>query len=716
MSINQLVINRSDAARSTEPVWVNALGVAFCVLLLLATAYWSVVRSGQSLRANTASKLETVLKIESEAVRQWMVSERQLAGLIADDAKLAELMQTQDSESISQKVDQSLASLSQKLGNKTCLLMTIDGRVIASSGESWLLKTIKTLEDQFCETLTSGEPTSSPVLPSVGGDGKAIKYSMVFAAPIQNEEQQVVGFLGIGHDLQAELTSVLASSRSGKSGETIAVTRDGELISKSRFSEGENPLSFFAQDQQYLANRTDVRSATIVTDLQGQPDQRGVVSVVSSRWLPEVGLGIVTKMDRAEANAPVNQILYFVWTLFALVLVTALSTLFYRWYLFRMRVAARKRELESKRLGAYELGECIGEGGMGVVYEAKHALMRRPTAVKILPPEKSNAESIQRFEREVQFTSQLKHPNTISIFDYGRTETGLFYYAMELLDGLNLEQLVQVDGPVQDGRVIHILRQIAESLREAHHQGLIHRDIKPSNIMLCDRGGALDTVKVLDFGMVRQSAAVEAATLEDAVRQDNALKSGPTATDSKSDNRRALSGTPSYMAPECFTAPQHVDARADVFAVGAVAFFLLTGERLFDVQTLNQLFQVHQSDLVSNTRARIEASAESSRLNISPPLIDLVARCVDPSRDQRPESVDAVLSDLNECQPMQPWSDLTAFNWWGQNDLNSTRLTSSNGQTSGPVNSLSLQTTQAFDHSNYQAKGVSLDRFVECKL
>lgn len=204
-------------------------------------------------------------------------------------------------------------------------------------------------------------------------------------------------------------------------------------------------------------------------------------SVFASRWMPKIGTGLVTKMDRADAQAPISKIRSFVWTLVGLLLLTAVSTLFYRWYVCRLRMLAQQADLDRKRLGAYELDDKVGEGGMGVVYRAKHALMRRPTAIKILPPEKSSQAAVERFEREVQYTSQLKHPNTIAIYDYGRSENGLFYYAMELLDGLNLEQLVRSEGPLPDGRVIDILRQVCQSLREAHSLGLIHRDIKPEN-------------------------------------------------------------------------------------------------------------------------------------------------------------------------------------------------------------------------------------------
>src|SRR5207249_3545939 len=155
----------------------------------------------------------------------------------------------------------------------------------------------------------------------------------------------------------------------------------------------------------------------------------------------------------------------------------------------RMQTAAQSAALAAKELGQYQLEEKLGEGGMGVVYRGRHRMLRRPTAIKLLLPEKTTDEAICRFEREVQLTCQLNHPNTIAIYDYGRTPEGIFYYAMEYLDGLNLEDLVLRSGPVPDGRVVTILQQVCGSLAEAHGAGLIHRDIKPANIQLTCRGG-----------------------------------------------------------------------------------------------------------------------------------------------------------------------------------------------------------------------------------
>jgi serine/threonine protein kinase len=193
---------------------------------------------------------------------------------------------------------------------------------------------------------------------------------------------------------------------------------------------------------------------------------------------------------------------------------------------------------------------------MGIVYRASHAMLHRPTALELLLPDRVGADALRRFEREVQLTAKLTNPNTITIFDYGRTPDGIFYYAMELVDGTTLDQVVQRSGAMPAARVLHILHQVAGALAEAHASGLIHRDVKPQNIMLCKQGGMLDEVKVLDFGLVKQIDAASAVSL--------------TGTN-------VIIGTPQYMPPEAIKDPEDVDGRADLYALSAVGFYQSSG-------------------------------------------------------------------------------------------------------------------------------------------
>ncbi len=231
----------------------------------------------------------------------------------------------------------------------------------------------------------------------------------------------------------------------------------------------------------------------------------------------------------------------------------------------------RREIAKARKLGQYTLGDKIGEGGMGVVYHASHALLRRPTAVKLLQDDRVKPDAIKRFEREVQLTAQLTHPNTITIYDYGRTPDGVFYYAMELLTGATLQHIVETQGAQPEARVAHVLRMVASALAEAHARGLIHRDIKPANIMLGERGGTADVATVLDFGLVREldaGASPELTTVGSIV------------------------GTPMYLAPEVIKANQ-TSARSDLYALGAVGYFMLTGSTVFDGDTVVEVCGHH---------------------------------------------------------------------------------------------------------------------------
>ena len=318
------------------------------------------------------------------------------------------------------------------------------------------------------------------------------------------------------------------------------------------------------------------------------------------------------------------------WTVLALTLSTVGSRV-----IFGLRTEADK----VKRLGQYTLEERIGEGGMGIVYRARHAMLRRPTAIKLLPPGKTGEESIQRFEREVQLTARLSHPSTVAIFDYGRTPQGVFYYAMELLDGLNLQDLVARYGRQSHGRVIHILQQVSGALTEAHEHGLIHRDIKPGNIILTERGGIPDVAKVVDFGLVK--------SLDRSGTESTMLMTAQT----------VLTGTPLYIAPEAIRGDHNVDARSDLYALGAVGYFLLTATPVFQSDNVVEVFAHH---------LHTEPTLPSARGGhaVPPDLEAIIMQCLSKDPDARPASARALGKELAQCARMTPWSLEHAESLW----------------------------------------------------
>jgi serine/threonine protein kinase len=286
------------------------------------------------------------------------------------------------------------------------------------------------------------------------------------------------------------------------------------------------------------------------------------------------------------------------------------------------------------RFGQYTLEEKIGEGGMSEVYRARHALLRRPTAIKLLARNVSEPK-LRRFEAEVQLTAELRHPNTISIYDYGRAPDGTPYYAMELLDGVTLQDLVERHGAQSPARVIHILLQVCAALREAHGAGLIHRDVKPANVFLCRHRALPDVVKVLDFGLVKQLGNAD---------------TDPT-------NADTIVGTPLYLAPEAITAPETVDARSDLYALGAVGYFLLSGTPVFSG---NSTVEVCAHHLYSAP----EPLSRCTRRSISADLEQVIMDCLAKDPARRPRNAEELARRLRTCADAGAWSESDAERWW----------------------------------------------------
>lgn len=324
--------------------------------------------------------------------------------------------------------------------------------------------------------------------------------------------------------------------------------------------------------------------------------------------------------------------LFVNWAAIAIVLSAVASRVLY---------GLRRQVREARKLGQYTLLEKLGEGGMGVVYRAQHALLRRPTAIKLLPPKHRNV-NVARFEREVQLMAELTHPNTVAVHDYGRTEDGIFYYVMEHLDGVDLDGLVAVGGAQPLARVLHILQQVCGSLDEAHRRGLIHRDIKPANVFLCRDRSEADTVKVLDFGLAKDNAAARIG----------AVSATQTAA-------HTLIGTPLYMAPESLVSAPTLDARADLYALGAVGYFLLTGTPVFAGGTAVEV----------GTRHLVEApQTPSARLGRPVPAAveAMLLACLAKDPDLRPTDARSLAATIRACAAGLEWSRADADTWWAE--------------------------------------------------
>jgi serine/threonine-protein kinase len=292
---------------------------------------------------------------------------------------------------------------------------------------------------------------------------------------------------------------------------------------------------------------------------------------------------------------------------------------------------------EARKLGQYQLKKRLGAGGMGEVYLAEHVLLRRPCAVKLIRPEQAgDPKNLLRFEREVQATATLTHWNTIEIFDYGHTEDGTFYYVMEYLPGLSLEELVERYGPLEPARAVHLLRQVCHALREAHGIGLLHRDIKPSNIIACERGQVPDVAKLLDFGLVK---GYRQATSEVKLTRDD-----------------ALAGSPAYMSPEQAVGKVELDSRSDIYSLGAVAYYLLTGQLVFERDTPMETLVAHIHDLVLPLR--------QLQPGIPADLEAVVLSCLEKDPAKRFPDAASLETALAQCGCADQWTRELAAAWW----------------------------------------------------
>ncbi len=296
----------------------------------------------------------------------------------------------------------------------------------------------------------------------------------------------------------------------------------------------------------------------------------------------------------------------------------------------------RREAFAAKQLGQYRLVKRLGVGGMGEVYLAEHQLMKRPCAIKLIRPEKAGDPTVlKRFELEVRATATLSHWNSVAIYDYGHAKCGTFYYVMEYLPGMNLAEIVERYGPLPASRVIYLLRQACDALHEAHRAGIIHRDIKPANVFCAERGGAYDVVKVLDFGLAKPMGLNDSAHLT---------------------REGAITGSPHYMSPEQVMGDEHLDERSDIYSLGAVAYFLVTGRPPFDeAQTMKVLF-AHAN----------QPPTPPSQLGVDVPqdVEQVILRCLAKKTDDRYQDAKQLMAALDACQDATGWDRDDAARWW----------------------------------------------------
>ncbi len=646
-------------------------------VLLLGGGYWLRTSIAGVMKDRLGQQLETTLAANVAGLEILLDSQRSLAGALARSPRIAGLIEKaiadlagSDDLGAAARKSASIRQLQEVLG-PFCeaegfpgyWITDAQGHAVVTDDDTLLGGRDLAESSDFLDQALGQGPLVTPPFAIPHSQTRHRNWIdpmdpvMFAAAPVRNAAGDPIAVLSLEIDPEKDFSRMLRVARPGESGESYAFDRDGRLLSLSRFEDHLRSIGLLPADpeihstlnvtvrdpggnllQGYQPTQppddrplTRMVQAAIAgedgVDVDGYRDYRGVPVIGAWRWLPDYGIGVAFEVDVAEAFAPLQKLRNLVWGLFALLagstLVILLSTVLVSSASQRMSAAVE----EARKIGQYTLKEKLGEGGMGEVYLAHHAMLTRPAALKLLRRDRASEKDIVRFEREVQQTSKLTHPNTVRIFDYGQNSDGIFYYAMEYLPGVTLERLIRISGPQCPARVIHILREVTDSLREAHDIGLIHRDIKPANIMLCERGGIYDVPKVVDFGIVKNVDS-----------EDVKL----TAVD-------VMSGTPQYLSPEGIKTPGDIDARADLYSLGAVGYFLLTGEPVFEGATVMEVCAQHLKEVPVPPSQRLGKP-------IPPALERLILQCLAKNRDKRPRNAQRMYEALALCEDFGRWT------------------------------------------------------------
>jgi serine/threonine-protein kinase len=603
------------------PAWASA--VFFASAALIALGYWTYRAVEGSLRELRAESMQSLLDSEVNALRVWVSEEIADVERIADDPRMRqavlELLQRPACAGPERvRLEEAIRPVLREAAEATFNIVRPDAKLLATRFGEYCglaltpsfheeLKPVFAGESRFLRPFRDAERVAAPTRLRAGPPFAWI------ATPVRDSRGDVIAALSIAQPVDAVFDSILRSARPGVDGDAFAFDGQGRLLTAQRFG-----------DQTPLFGRPE----GVVLD--PYINHRGFEVIGAWRRLPEYGMGVGLEMQARQAYAPLRYLNIAFGVVFGALVIAVFAALASAWSVMRMAKET------GRRLGPYRLGKRIGEGGMANVYLAQHDLLKRPTAVKLLKPARATDEMVARFEREVQLASSLSHPNTVEIFDYGRTRDGLFYYAMEYLDGMTVSELLQRQSPLPVSRAVHILRQVCAALAEAHARDIVHRDIKPENIMVCRYGGVYDFVKILDFGLVKHISEKHSRDLTRTLR---------------------ILGTPLYMAPERLRNPADVDARADIYAVGALAFLMLTGKKLFD----------SGDDLELTTKILTEEPPRVAQAAPQPVPLELdliVTACVEKKRELRPQRVADLVEALDGLAAEHRWTQREAQEWW----------------------------------------------------
>ena len=644
----------------------NRIVISVVIVLLFTVGFFTIRKVESAVQESARNSLQLTLNANALYLLEYLDSQKSSTSLASKSPELLQAAQLLVDHSYKNGLEgiegnsafiefsTRLKSLLKEKNFTDFYLINMDFQHIATSDTSYKGRKVGQLPEELLRTLNAGDVyVSLPVFKN-GEEDKVNGQSLMFTAQYMFKEGKPFAILALRIDPTAEFSRVMMRSRSGETAETYALNREGFMISNSRFVKDLSESGFIEKDQKSsvlkvrvekpdggltimaksaLSKKPEVNYPNLESNVEGYLDYRGVDVIGAWTYLSEYNFAISTEIDYDEAYSS----LFIIRTNFRIMLglaaLFAIGIVIYSRKTLKMQEKFRDAIKEARELGQYALIKKLGEGGMGIVYKATHKMMHRDTALKLLKNEACTERDLKLFENEVRQTCKLSHPNTIRVYDYGKTDDGTFYYVMEYLEGMELDDIVKKMGPLSPERAIYFLKQVCASLNEAHTAGLVHRDIKGQNVFITQQGGEYDVVKVLDFGLVREISDT-----------DNSMV----------DN---VSGTPKYMSPESVVRPRDVNHSSDLYAVGVLGYYILTGSYPFEAATPVALLMKHVNE---------EPPKPSEIFGKALPedLEKVILMCLEKEQSDRPKSARHLFELLDECEDSGKWDLHKAEKWW----------------------------------------------------
>lgn len=672
MSKNSLTISIG-----TRQIKLHSRVMIFLVIcLIFLVGYFTIQKIKGEIINLTQNSLEATLKANSESLLQWLKSKEDEIKIIASSPELINLStliadkHNRDStkniltSDLYLDLDERLRKSLSNSDFEDYFLVDSNNKIIASSHPEIVGDTLKTsgLKSDF---LKQDFHLTLPERSNFNYKEKDAIY-MTLSKKLKSSKPL---YLALRLHPGQSFSRVLQVSRPGNTGETYALNKKGLMISNSRFIKELKEIKLLEPGdknsvlkitcktpvgkltkmaESSLSGNKGISYPNIQSNLKGYLDYRGEEVIGAWTYIEKYGFAIATEIDKKEGYQSLNIIEWNFRGVLGLTVLFGIGVVFYSRKNIKLRREVQDAIKDAKELGQYVLKEKLGEGGMGIVYKSQHKMMQRETALKLLKNDVCNDRDIRLFENEVNLTCQLTHPNTISIYDYGKTDDGAFYYVMEYLDGIDLDKIIKLYGPLPAPRVIYFLVQICRSLSEAHSAGLVHRDIKGQNIIICKIGGEYDVVKVLDFGLVKEMADDQNSMLE------------------------AISGTPKFMSPEAISEPVKVNHLTDIYAIGILGYYLLTGKYPYDGNSPIATCMMHVTNEVKRP------SSEATENYIPLDLENILMKCMSKDMSLRPQSTSILRTLLETCEEFEKWTSKDAEKWWTGTPLKSNDLKTSN--------------------------------------